>query len=236
MIARSLMRLRLAARRLIAPFRAPPDLDRQMDDEMRFHIEMETRDLMSRGMSRQDAERQARAHFGGVQRYKEEGHDVRGTSWFADFAQDVRYARRTLGNNRGYTLVSIVTLALAIGASTTIFGVMNGVLIKPLPFPKSENLFQIWDDLTMVGVPEAWVTGREVLKLRESSKAFEGFAAIRGASIGLSAPSGEPEQISVSQVSSNFFTLLRRGPELGRVFVPGEDVLNGPRLAIISNG
>jgi predicted permease len=234
MTVRRVSAIRLVLRRITAPFPAPADLDRQMDEEMRFHIDMEVRDLMSQGLSRDDAERQARARFGGVVRYKEEGHDVRGTSWLADFVQDVRYARRTLGQNRGYTFVSILTLALAIGASTTIFGVMNGVLLKPLPFPKSERLLQIWDDLTWVGVPEAWVTGPEVLKLRESTKSFDGFAVVRGGGASLVAGSGEPEQISMSSVSANFFSVMRRGPAIGRGFVPEEDVPNGPRVIVLS--
>ena len=208
--------LRLILRRITAPFRAPADLDRQMDDEMRFHIDMEVRDLMSQGIPHDEAERRARAHFGGLTRYREEGQAVLGTKWFSDLVQDIRYARRSLGHNRGFALVSILTLGLAIGASTTIFGVMNGVLLKPLPFPKPERLVQIWDDLTWIGVPEAWVTGPEVLRLRESLRSFDGVAAIRGGSAGLATGSGEPEQISLSAVSANFFQVLRREPALGR--------------------
>ena len=227
-------RLRVAVRRFSAPTRAA-DHDREMSDEMRFHIEMEARDLMSRGFSAREAERIARANFGGVERYRDEGRDARGSSWFADLTQDVRYARRTLGRNRGYALVSILTLALAIGASTTIFGVTNGVLLKPLPFPRQEKLYQIWDDLTWVGVPEAWVTGPEIIKLRESLRSFDGFAVIRGASAGLSGEGGDPEQINISPVTANFFAVLRRGPEIGRTFLPEEDIPNGPRVGIISH-
>lgn len=235
MIAARSSALRLMIRRITAPFRKPADLDHQMDEEMQFHIDMEVRDLMSHGVPYDEAERRARARFGGITRYKQEGQEVLGTNWFADFMQDVLYARRTLGQNRGFTFVSILTLALAIGASTTIFGVMNGVLLKPLPFPKPERLVQIWDDLTWVGVPEAWVTGPEVLKLRESVQTFDGVAAIRGGSAGLATGTGEPEQISLSMVSANFFTVLRRGPALGRGFLADEEVPNGPRTIVISH-
>src|ERR1041384_8320704 len=87
--------------------------DRDMTDEMRFHVEMEAKALMSRGMSPDEARRIALATFGGVVRYREEGRDPRCSSWFADLAQDLRYACRTLGRNRGYATVSILTLALA---------------------------------------------------------------------------------------------------------------------------
>src|SRR5207302_4694496 len=186
------------------------------------------------GMLRDEAERQARARFGGVERYKEEGRDVRGTGWLADFMQDTRYARRTLSQNPGFTIVSVLTLALAIGASTTIFGVMNGVLLKPLPFPKSDHLIQVWDDLTMIGVPEAWVTGPEAVKLGKSLKTFDGVAVVRGGSAGLAAANADPEQISLSSVSANFFAVLRRGPFIGRAILSEEDVPNGPRVVVLS--
>ena len=208
--------------------------DREMSDEMSFHIEMEAKDLMSRGMAPDEARRVALANFGGTVRYREEGRDARGSSWLADLAQDVRYARRTLGRNRGYAVVSIITLALAIGASTTIFGVTNGVLLKPLSFPRPEKLYQIWDGMNWMGIPEAWVTGPEVVALRANLRSFEGLAVIRGGSVGISTNDGEPEQINFSPVSANFFQVLRRGPVIGRAFLPEEDVPNGPRVGVIS--
>lgn len=234
MIGRLLRAVRLAGRRATAPVRMHTS-DAEMSEEMRFHIEMEARDLLARGMPADEALRVARASFGGVERYRDEGREARGSSWYSDLSQDIRYARRTLGRNRGYALVSILTLALAIGASTTIFGVMNGVLLKPLPFPQSDNLFQLWDDLTWVGVPEAWVTGPEIVTLRESLRSFDGVAVIRGISGGISSEGAEPERINISPVTANFFSVLRHGPEIGRSFLPEEDVPDGPRVAIISN-
>src|SRR4051812_21602520 len=104
MIARLLNALRITTRRATAPTRSTID-DREMSDEMRFHIEMEARDLMSGGMPAEEAERVARATFGGVERYREEGRDARGSRWYSDLTQDIRYARRSLGRNRGYAFV-----------------------------------------------------------------------------------------------------------------------------------
>jgi predicted permease len=224
---RFIRNLRAAARQSVT--------DGEMTDEMRFHIEMEARDLVAGGMAEEEALRTARARFGGTMRYREEGRDARGSSWFSDLAQDIRYAGRTLGRNRAYAAVSILTLAIAIGSSATIFGVMNGVLLKPLPYPKPEKLFQIWDNLTMVGVPEAWVTGPEVAAMRDNLRSMEGIAVIRGGSAGISSDGGDPEQINFAPISANFFTVLGRGPEIGRGFLPEEDVPNGPRVAVISH-
>jgi predicted permease len=227
-------RLRAAGRRLLAFMRLAAN-DSEMDEEMRFHVEMEARDLESRGVAPAEARRTALATFGGIMRYREEGREARGSSWLADLAQDLRYARRTLGRNRGYAFVSILTLALAIGASTAIFGVMNGVLLKPLPFDQPDKILQVWDDMTWVGVPEAWVTGPEVLALRSNLRSFSAIAVIRGGSAGISSEGSEPEQINFSPVSANFFEVLGRGPDIGRAFLAAEDVPNGPRVGIISH-
>jgi hypothetical protein len=209
--------------------------DSEMTDEMRFHIEMEARDLVANGMPADEALRIAHARFGGTTRYREEGREIRGSSWFSDLRQDVRYAWRTLGQNRAYAAVSILTLAIAIGSSATMFGVMNGVLLKPLPFPRPDKLFQIWDNLDWVGVPEAWVTGPEVASMRENLHSFAGIAVIRGGSAGIGSDGSDPEQVNFSPVSANFFAVVGRGPELGRGFLPEEDVPDGPRVAIISH-
>jgi predicted permease len=224
---------------LFRKLNAPSDrarYEREMSDEMRFHVEMETDDLISRGMSPEAARRQALATFGGEQRFKEEGHVVRGSHWLVDLAQDLRYAGRSLLHNRGYAVVALLTLALGVGATTTIFGVVNGVLVKPMPFRSPDKLLLLWDDMSWIGVKEAWVTGPEVVELRASLKGFEGVSAVLGSNAGLVGDGGEPEQLSVTYTSANFFELLGTHPALGRGFNAGEDEAGAGRVAVISNG
>src|SRR5918999_1838281 len=150
--------------------------DQDMEAEMRFHIEMEAAELERMGFPSEEARRKAHAAFGGVQRYKEE---ARGASWREDFARDLRYSLRSLLRSRGYAAVVILTLALGIAANTSIFSVANGILFKPLPYRDPSRLVVIWDGLDQIGVPEAWVTGPEVVRLRREMKTLEGVAAIR---------------------------------------------------------
>ncbi|MEX2154641.1 MAG: ABC transporter permease [Gemmatimonadaceae bacterium] len=215
-------------------FRRDAD-DREMDAEMRYHIEMEAAELERLGVPPQEARRRALASFGGVQRYKEEGNEARGGSWLEDFLRDARYSRRSLSRSRGYAAVVVLTLALGIAANASIFSVANGILFKPLPYREPSKLMVLWDGLDWIGVPEAWVTGPEVVRLRTEAQRFEGFAAIRGNSVTLGGGGGnEPQQASLSSVSANFFQLLGAGPDIGRGFAPGEDQPGAPRVAVLS--
>lgn len=206
-----------------------------MDDEMRFHIDMEAAELERAGVPPDEARRRALAAFGGVQRHKEEGHESRGGAEIENFLRDVRYAARSLTRTPGHALVVLLTIALGVAANSAIFGVARGILFKPLPYRDPARLMTIWDGLEMIGVPEAWVTGPEVVALREQTRSFEGFAAIRSASITVgSSGDAEPLQVPLNLVSANFFPVLGAGPAIGRGFVAGEDAPGAPRTAVIS--
>ena len=153
--------------------------DRQMREEMDFHVEMEAEELQRFGMSREEAKRQALASFGGVRRYTEEAHDARRGSWREDLVRDARYSVRSLARTPGYAIVVVLTLALGIAANTSIFSVANSVLFKRLPYRDPSRLMVLLDGLDWIGVPEAWVTGPEVARLRKSLTLFEGFSAMR---------------------------------------------------------
>lgn len=156
--------------------------EKDMDAEMRFHIDMEAAELERMGVPSDEARRRALATFGGVQRYKEEGHEARGGSWLEDLLRDTRYSVRSLARTPGYVVTVVLTLALGIAANTSIFSVANGILFKPLPYRDPARLMVLWDGLDWIGVPEAWVTGPEVVRLRTEAKKFEGFAALRSGS------------------------------------------------------
>jgi predicted permease len=207
-----------------------------MDVEMRFHIEMEAAELQRDGLSPEEARRQALVRFGGVRRFKEEGREARGGSWLEDLMRDARYSVRSLWHSRGYAAVVVLTLALGIAANTSIFSVAHGILFKPLPYRDPARLMVLWDGLDWVGVPEAWLTGPEIVQLRREAKLFEGFAALRPATVTVDASAGaEPEQAQQLNVSANFFDVLGAGPSRGRGFVRNEDAPGAARVVIISN-
>ena len=209
--------------------------DSEMNDEMRFHIDMEAAELVRMGVPENEARRRALATFGGVRRYVEEGHESRGGAWLDDLRRDIRYSVRSLARSPGYTAVVVLTLALGIAANTSIFSVANSILFKSLPYRDPSRLMVLWDGLDWVGIPEAWVTGPEVVRLRRETTLFEGFATVRTGSITIGGDRGvDPQQVPQSSVSANFFQLLGAGPELGRGFAAGEDAPGAPRVAVIS--
>ena len=118
--------------------------ERELSDELAFHIERQTTETVRAGMTPAQARRAALIEFGGVEAMKEECRETRKTNWLNDLAQDVRYAGRVLRNAPGFTVIAILTLALGIGANTAIFSVVNATLLKPLPFRAPEKVVALY--------------------------------------------------------------------------------------------
>src|SRR5467141_45401 len=115
-------------------------MEEQLEKELRFHLDQHASELIARGHSPNEARRQARLALGGPEQVKENCRDARGTRWLEDLLQDFRYAIRTLRKQPGFAAVALLTLALGSGATTVMFTVINGVLLKPLPYPEANRL------------------------------------------------------------------------------------------------
>jgi putative ABC transport system permease protein len=154
--------------------------------------------------------------------------------------QDIRYAFRGLRKNPGFTAVAVLTLALGIGTNTTMFSVVNGVLLEPLPYEQPDRLVNIWVDLGVGNQSLPAVHEGDFRDYKERAQLFEDFAAASGGSFragaGILTGDGKPEQVDVSVVTANFFPLLGVNPMLGRQFTDDEEALGGPQVAIISHG
>src|SRR5262245_22519815 len=118
--------------------------DRELDDEIAFHLERETEKNVASGMSAEEARRRAVAMFGGVRRVKEEHRDVRGVTWWEELAGDTKFALRTLRRSPALAGAAVVTLALGIGANVAIFSAVNAVILQPLPFAAPNRLVMLW--------------------------------------------------------------------------------------------
>jgi predicted permease len=211
------------ARRLRYLFRRA-DVEREMDEEMRLHIELETRELMDRGASPDDARRAAFAAFGGVERFKEEGRSAHGTRVAEDLVQDARYAWRVLAKARGFTVVSVLTLAIGIAATTAMVSVTNAMLLRPPPVREPQRLFvlaEVWKDgqrSTSTDMAQHIYPYPHYLALREASgSVFTGLAAYRYGTVALRIGS-DARLLSSISTSANYFHVLGLRPALGRLY------------------
>src|SRR6266705_4151152 len=150
-------------------------MEREMEAELRFHIEAFTEDSVRGGAPRQEAMRRARIEFGGIERAKEECREARGVNILESLIQDVRYGLRTLQKNPGFTDVAVVTLALGMGANAAIFGLVDSAFLRGLPFREPDRLVHIW---TIEADGDLHTPNpTEYQAVREDSKSFEQIAA-----------------------------------------------------------
>lgn len=210
---------------------APGRLDREIDAEVRGYYEELVEHYERAGLTPEAARREARIRAGGVEQVKEEVRDARVGRGVESVVYDVRLALRGLRRSPGFTAAAVLTLALGIGANTAIFSVVNAMLVEPLPFRDSSRLVFVWADQTSSGYPRAPLSGPELNDLRERTTLFEGFGAVWANTAALTGD-GDPEQLRIGFVSTNFFHVLGVEPSLGRTFGP-EDETEGAPLGIV---
>ena len=155
------------------------------------------------------------------------------------FVQDFRHALRSLRRQPGFSLFVIATLAVGIGANTAVFSVVNGVLLRPLPFAESDRLVAVWgrfDPESGFDFPQFSLSAPEFLDYRTATKAMEDVAAFSQSSVTLGGAGADPERVPASGVTANLFTLLRVQPTLGRTFTEAEARPGGPSVILLSHG
>ena len=194
-----------------------------MEEELRSHIQHRADDLERSGLDRAEAERSAGIEFGARERFKEECHEAMGGIFFETLMQDVRFALRVLRKSPGFTIAAVLTLALAIGANAVVFGVLNGLILRPLNVPQAENLYG-----TEYGDDSGWQAYPNYVDLRDRNRSFEGLAAFNFAFVGLDTGK-DPSVATGFATSGNYFDVLRIQPYLGRVFHGSDE--HGPNSA-----
>src|SRR5215510_3322356 len=209
------------------------NIERELDRELQFHLEMETAENVRRGMSEEEARRAARLSFGGVEQTKEAYRDVARFRRFEELRRDLRYGARMLLKTPGFTAAAALTLALGVGANTAVFSVVYATLLKPLPYPEAERIYGVEIVILERGLSLA---GRiqDYLEWCKAADSFSAVAALRPGGWNLTG-NGEPERIEGAQVSVNFFDFLGVPPALGRGFVPEEETPGADRVVVISD-
>jgi predicted permease len=206
---------------------------RRLHDEVEFHLDQQIAENVAAGMGPEEARHAAVRTFGNVPLVEEDARYTWGWTWLEQFAQDLRFGARSLRKSPGFATVAILTLALGIGANTAIFSVVNGVLLRPLPYPDAEHLAIIWSGLGSVN--RAVASTYELFEIRERTKEFDQIGGI-WVTNGTLPGEGDPEQVKVGAVTSNFLSILCPRPELGRFFQFQDEAPNAPWTIVLSHG
>jgi putative ABC transport system permease protein len=203
-----------------------------MDAEMYFHVEAYTEDLVRNGVPRVEAMRRAQMEFGGIERAKEECRDVRGVNLLNSIVQDIRFGLRLLRKSPGFTAVSVVTLALGIGANTAIFSFADVIIRRPISLPQLDQLVGVTEIVT--SSEDNGISAANFRDLRAQCHSLGDLAAYRSISAALTGI-GEPEKLNGVAVTANFFPTIGVQPKLGRGFLQEEEESGKDRVLILSD-
>jgi predicted permease len=224
-------RLRVFVRRLTALVRSR-QMDREIDDEIASHLAEAAEEYVRQGLSPEEARWAAQRSFGGVTQATEVYRDVRSFVWLEDLARDLRHAFRTLRKSPAFTTAAAATLALAIGANTTMFSVLNAVLLRPLPYQGPERLAMLWTEDPAQNRREGRSALWDVEQWRTHSQSFADMATFDSVTTTLTGAEGT-EQIVGASISPNLLALLGVQPVRGRSF--SSDETDEQRLVLISH-
>jgi putative ABC transport system permease protein len=209
-------------------------VEREMDAEFAYHIERETEKWVAAGVPPDEARTRALRSFGPIDKHRADVREASGISWFDELLQDLRYGRRGLTRNPGYAVLAIVTLGLGIGANTAIFSVINGVLLKPLPYEHGDQLMVVRQSAPLSGQAATGVAIAEYFDYRDQARdVFDGVVEYHQMNFDL-LNRGEPDRVSTGVVSHDFFDLLGIEPMLGRTFIASDDQPGAEAVLILS--
>ena len=196
----------------------------EIEEELRSHIQHRADDLERCGLDRAEAERRARIEFGGHERFAEECYAALGGNFIETFIQDVRISLRVLRKSPGFTIAAVLTLALAIGANSVVFSVLNTFILRPLNVPDAQSLYSIHHSYD-TGAQQSYP---DYLDLRDRNRSFDDLAAYNIDLAGLD--TGEnPSRVWIEEASGNYFDVLRLQPYLGHFFHASDE--HGPNSA-----
>jgi putative ABC transport system permease protein len=207
-------------------------LDGELEGEIRAHLEMAELDAIAAGLSPEEARREARRDFGGIEQMKEDHRDRRSVRWMENLVRDVRYGLASLARDPGFAAVTIGLLALGIGANTAMFSIVDAALLKPLPFPEPERMVRVWESPTPA--TRNGTTTLTFLDWKRQSDIFEALSVDSSTRAAVETD-GSPARLSGKLVSADYFQVFGVKPRIGRTFAAGEDQPGASRVVVISH-
>ena len=209
-------------------------IERDLDDELAFHVAMQTRANAREGMSDADAYRRARIDIDGVEQTKERSRDVLPLRWARDAMRDVRYGLRGLRKSPRFTIAAVLTVVLGVGANATIFSVLNPLLFKPLPYPEPDRIVNVFRTSPQ---SDRWPHSMaNYLDHRARNTVFEHLAAINWEDTSLAEPGQPAERLFTLRTTGNFFALFGVGSLIGRTYTDADDQAGAAEVAVLSYG
>ena len=230
----------MSLRRLLVRLRSlwnRAQIDEELAEEIDAHIEMEQEEQVVAGRTPDDARAAALRAFGNVTLRREDGRAAWTFQWIETLWQDAQHAARMLRRNPGFTAIAVATLALGLGATTTIFSVVNSILLRPLPYPDSQRLISVYSAYSRFQGFRIAVSMRDWNRMRTGTHSFDSASFFVDGQMDLLGGT-EPQKVSTCQVSPGFFDLFGQSPSVGRFFVPSEEDPAGGRgqVAVLSWG
>ena len=210
--------------------------DRETNEEIAFHVEMQAQQFEKSGLPRDEAWRRARLLFGRADDVLEGVRDARGTAMWDQWRADLTYAFRQLQRSPAFALTVISTLALSIGASTAIYSVVDRVLLRPLPFADADRLAVIWETDRKSGTTREPASWPDIVDFRARARSIARFAAFVGYDVSLTSATAAPLRLTGIATSSDYFLLTGVKPLVGRLFTAAESAPGGPKVALVGEG
>ena len=221
--------------RRVLPYLARRQADADLREELRLHVELERERLRDTGVPDDEADLAARRKLGNAILIRERTRDVWGWRWLDDLGRDVRHALRGLRRNAAFTAAVVCVLAAGIGANSAMFGIVHGMLIRPLPYPDAGAIVEVGERFPGPSSSRAFLTNRTLPRLQAESESFEQLAAYQSFSFHWSHPDGATT-LSGARVSPSLFPLLRARPRLGRLFTEADARTGAERVVLLSHG
>jgi predicted permease len=207
--------------------------EQDLDDELAFHVAMQTRANARDGMTEAEAHRRARVEIGGVEQVKERSRDVRPLRWARDAMQDLRYGLRGLRKSPRFTIAAVLTVVLGVGANATLFSVMNPLLFKPLPYPEPDRIVNLYRTS-----PQSLEWPHSIgnfLDYRDRNRVFEQLTAWTYRDSSLAQPDQPAERLLSIRATGDFFAVFRVEPLIGRTFTPSDDTSGAEPVVVLSH-